>query len=255
MSGGYGAISCAYDSFNKDIDYAAWADLAEACFDAFLPSRPSLVLDLACGTGTLTEILASRGYDMTGVDISPEMLSVARERCPKGTLLLCQDISAFELYGTVGAVVCSLDSVNHLTKKSKLQKCFDLTHNYLDPNGIFIFDVNTPYRFENEYGKQSYQLEGELEDGRAVFCNWQNDYSKKRGICDFYLSLFTETAAGSNLYARADEEWSERCYSREELCSALSAAGFEILTVYGSTSMRSPRKTDSKLYFVARAKK
>ena len=122
MSRGYGAISCAYDSLNGEVDYAAWADFAERCFDAYLPARPSLVLDLACGTGTLTELLSKRGYDMTGVDASPEMLSVARERCSENTLLLCQNMCAFELYGTVGATVCSLDSLNHLTRKGELER-------------------------------------------------------------------------------------------------------------------------------------
>ena len=255
MSRSYGAISCAYDCLNGDVDYTAWADFAERCFDTFLPCRPSLVLDLACGTGTLTNILARRGYDMTGVDASPEMLSVARERCNENTLLLCQNMCAFELYGTVGATICSLDSLNHLTRGKELEKCFSLVHNYLDPDGLFIFDVNSAHRFEVEYANESYQLEGELDDGRTVFCNWQNDYSKKRGICRFYLTLFTETAAESGLYLRSDEEWSERYYSREELTAALESAGFEVLGVFGNTNMRAPRANDSKLYFAARAKK
>lgn len=255
MSRGYGAISCAYDSFNGEVDYAAWADFAERCFDTYLPARPSLVLDLACGTGTLTELLSERGYDMTGVDASPEMLSVARERCSENTLLLCQNMCAFELYGTVGATICSLDSLNHLTRKGELEKCFSLVHNYLDPDGIFLFDVNSAYRFSMEYARESYQFEDELDDGRAVFCNWQNDYSEKRGICRFYITLFTESEAGSGIYSRSDEEWSERYYSREELTAALEGAGFELLGVFGSTNMRPPRKNDSKLYFAARAKK
>ncbi len=255
MSRAYGAISCAYDCLNGGVDYTAWADFAERCFDTFLPCRPSLVLDLACGTGTLTDILAHRGYDMTGVDASPEMLSVARERCCEDTLLLCQNMCAFELYGTVGATICSLDSLNHLTRSGELEKCLSLVHNYLDPDGLFIFDVNSAHRFEVEYAKESYQLEGELDDGRMVFCNWQNNYSKKRGICRFYLTLFTETAAESGIYARSDEEWSERYYNREELTAALENAGFEVLGVFGNTAMRAPRKNDSKLYFVARAKK
>ncbi len=208
---GYGAIAHIYDIFNGDVDYESWADFAEECFERFLPKKPELVLDLACGTGILTAILAERGYDMTGIDLSPEMLSVARESCHEDVLLLLQDITSFELYGTVGATLCSLDSLNHLTKKGQLEKCFSLVHNYLDPDGIFIFDMNTPTRFEKEYGKNSYQLEAETEDGRAVFCNWQNDYSEKRGICRFYLSVFTERNAGEELYARRDEEWQEKC--------------------------------------------
>ncbi len=250
---GYSAIAHIYDIFNGDVDYESWADFAEECFDRFLPARPELILDLACGTGILTAILAERGYDMTGIDLSPEMLSTARENCPEDVLLLLQDITSFELYGTVGAVLCSLDSLNHLTKKGQLERCFSLVHNYLDPNGLFIFDMNTPARFEREYGKNSYQLEAETEDGCAVFCNWQNDYSEKRGICRFSLSVFTEEEAGTEIYSRRDEEWSERCYSRAEIEEKLKAAGFEICGVFGNTCFKRTSKTDSKFYFAARA--
>ena len=258
MSGnstGYAAISAVYDIFNSEVDYEGWADFAESAFDRFLPERPQLVLDLACGTGTLTALLAARGYDMTGVDLSPDMLSAARENCPPGTLLLCQDMCGFELYGTVGATVCSLDSLNHLTRLSDLNKCLRLVHNYLDPDGLFVFDVNSPARFEREYARNSYQYDADLPDGRTVFLNWQNCYRPSSGLCRFDITVFTETSAGSGIYSRADEEWSERCYSREELTAALESAGFELCGVWGSTSMRPPRKNDSKLYFAARAKK
>ena len=249
----YHAISAFYDRVNADIDYDAWADYIEENICRHLPARPELVLDLACGTGTLTAILAERGYDMTGVDLSPEMLSVARERCPEDVLLLLQDITSFELYGTVGAVTCSFDSLNHLTRKGQLERCFSLVHNYLDPNGLFVFDMNTPARFEKEYGKKSYQLEAETEDGRAVFCNWQNDYSAKRGVCRFYLSVFTEINAGEELYSRRDEEWQERCFTREEIEEKLLDAGFELCGVWGSTKMKRAAAGDSKFYFAARA--
>ena len=250
---GYSAIAHIYDIFNGTEAYEDWADFAEECFERFLPARPELVLDLACGTGTLTAILAERGYDMTGVDLSPEMLSVARDNCPENVLLLLQDITSFELYGTVGAALCSLDSLNHLTKKGQLEKCFSLVHNYLDPDGLFIFDMNTPTRFEKEYGKNSYQLEAETEEGCAVFCNWQNDYSEKRGICRFSLSVFTENEPGSEIYSRCDEEWSERCYTRAEIEEKLKNAGFEVCGVFGNTNFKRAAKSDSKFYFVARA--
>jgi hypothetical protein len=113
--------------------------------------------------------------------------------------------------------------------------------------------MNTPARFEKEYGKNSYQLEAETEDGCAVFCNWQNDYSEKRGICRFSLSVFTEEEAGSEIYSRRDEEWSERCYTRAEIEEKLKNAGFEICGVFGNTKFKRTAKSDSKFYFVARA--
>lgn len=252
---GYSAISSVYDLFNADVDYDGWAGFAETCFGRFLPARPRLILDLACGTGALTSRLAARGYDMIGVDLSPDMLSVARDNCPEGTLLLCQDMRGFELYGTVGAVVCSLDSLNHLTRATDLKKCFGLVHNYLDPDGLFLFDVNSPARFEKEYGENSYQYEAELPDGRDVFCWWQNSYRKRSGICLFDVTVFTETEAGSGTYLRDFEEWSEKCYTADELSRLLEDAGFEVCGIYGSTEARPARRSDMKLYFAARAKK
>ncbi len=249
---GYGAVSHIYDLINSPELYESWADFAEGCFEKFLPKRPELLLDLACGTGTLTAAMAERGYDMTGIDLSPEMLSVARERCSEDVLLLLQDMTAFELYGTVGAVLCSFDSLNHLTKKGQIDKCFALVHNYLDPNGLFIFDLNTPARFEKEYAKNSYQFEDETDEGCAVFCNWQNNYSEKRGICDFYLTVFTETEPGSESYSRRDEMWQERCYSRADIEEKLKAAGFELCGIYGNTDFKRISKSDMKMYIVAR---
>lgn len=255
VTDGYAALSGVYDLFNSDVDYSAWADLAEKCFARFSAAPPALVLDLACGTGVLTAELARRGYDMTGVDLSGDMLAEARKNCPPGTLLLCQDMTAFELYGTVGAAVCSLDSLNHLTNPKKLAKCFSLVHNYLDPDGLFIFDVNSPARFREEYGQNSYQYADETADGREVFCNWQNDFREKTGLCRFFVSVFTETEPESGLYRRTDEEWNERMYSREALEAALTAAGFEICGVWGTPGMRALRADDKKMYFCARCKK
>lgn len=254
-SQGYGAISHIYDLINFPRLYDPWADFAENCFDAFLAERPRLVLDLACGTGTLCALLADRGYDMTGIDLSAEMLAVARERCPEDVLLLLQDMTDFELYGTVGAVLCSFDSLNHLTGKGQLDRCFALVHNYLDPGGLFIFDMNTPKRFRDEYGKNAYQFEDVTADGRAVFCNWQNNYSEKRGVCDFYLTVFTENEAESGSYTRRDEFWRERCYTRAEVESKLKSVGFEVCGVYGNTNMKRLAQSDGKMYFVAKCKK
>ena len=150
----YDLLSRVYDSVNSDIDYAAWADFIEKIVKKESKVKPDLVLDLGCGTGKMTLELASRGYDMTGIDYSPDMLDVARERAEnigvgEGMLWLCQDITEFELYGTVDFAVCCLDVVNHLTSKKSLDKCFNLVHNYLVPDGLFIFDVNGKYKFEN----------------------------------------------------------------------------------------------------------
>ena len=256
---GYHAIAEVYDRLNAEIDYVAWADFFEACFARFMDTRPELVLDLACGTGRMTAELARRGYDMIGVDGSEEMLSVAYERslpdedCEDLSgrpMYLLQDMRRFELYGTVGAVVCCLDSLNYLLEDGDLAECFRCVHNYMDPNGLFLFDVNTPYKFENVYGSNAYILEDTV-DGDAVYCGWQNDYDAERGICDFCLSVFREQ---DGAYLREDEEQHERCYTLEQLTKTLADCGFEVLGIYSGYSFNEPQENTERWYFAARKK-
>ncbi|MBP3396592.1 MAG: class I SAM-dependent methyltransferase [Clostridia bacterium] len=251
----YEALSRVYDRLNADVDYEAFADLYEAVFRQ-AGIAPELVLDLGCGTGTLTLALAKRGYDMIGVDGSAEMLSQAYQRKYEAgadnLLFLQQDMCSFELYGTVGAVVSSLDCVNYLTGDGDLGRCFALVHNYLDPDGVFIFDVNTPYKFKHVYGDNAYILEDEGEDG-ACYCGWQNEYDEKTALCSFYLSVFAEGEDGR--YRRFDEEQTERCYTAEELTAALMAAGFGDVHFYGSTTMDAPDEETERWFVTARCKK
>ena len=264
MSGceGYNAIAFVYDRLNAEIDYSAWADFVERCFDRYLSARPSLVLDLACGTGSMTLALAQRGYDMIGVDGSADMLSVAYTRAaelPHSVLFLLQDMRSFELYGTVGAVTCCLDSVNYLLREQDVRDCFACVHNYLDPDGLFLFDVNTPYKFEHIYSDLAYVLEDDVPDENstehthAVYCGWQNHYDEQSGICDFDLSLFEENEDGS--YTRADEHQQERCYDRATLERLLADCGFEVLGVFGDYQFSEPTATTPRWYIAARCKK
>ena len=254
----YDLLSRVYDSVNSDIDYAAWADFIEKIVKANCKERPELALDLGCGTGKMTLELASRGYDMTGIDYSTDMLDVARERAEQAglsdrILLLCQDMREFELYGTVGATVCCLDSLNYLLENKDLDKTFSLVHNYSDPDALFIFDMNTPYKFENIYSDNAYVLEDEDNEGRAIYCGWQNFYDKETRVCDFYLSVFSEDEDGS--YFRADEQQKERCYTEIEIRASLERAGFELIGIYGDYKFSAPTDTSERWYFVARAKK
>lgn len=252
---GYDAIAQVYEGLNRDIDYEGWADFFERCFDRYLESRPELVLDLACGTGRMTRVLRSRGYDMIGVDGSADMLSEAYAAGGEGILYLLQDMRELELYGTVGAVVCCLDSLNYLLDRKDLAKVFSLVHNYLDPDGLFLFDMNTPYKFKEIYGNCAYILEDEIEEeegeSRAVFCGWQNEYHPETEICDFYLSVFQEKEDGS--YSRSDEHQRERCYSRETVEALLEENGFSLLGVWKDFEGSAPDETTERWYAVARA--
>lgn len=250
----YDVMAPIYDRMNAEIDYARWADFIEAQFSRFAKTKPDLVLDLAAGTGSMTIELARRGYDMTAIDLSEDMLSTAADRIAEaelsGVLLLCQDMTEFELYGTVDAVVCCLDSVNHLARRGEVEKCFSLVHNYLNPDGLFLFDVNTPYKFKTVYGNNDYILDD--EDGRAVCC-WRNSFDEKNGVCDFDLTVFTENADGT--YDRTDTVQRERCFSEKQLRTALAAAGFEVLGFYADYDFAPASDTDERWYIAARCKK
>lgn len=287
MYDGYRAIAAAYDTFNADVDYEAWSDFIEACFDRYLPAKPAIVLDLACGTGRMTFPLADRGYDMIGIDGSETMLAEAGDKnfarsdrlfeeiCarlgldPDGEdtdaameelskiptpLFLRQDMRDFELYGTVDATVCCLDSINYLCGDGDLDACLACIHLYLAPGGLLIFDVNSPYKFEHVYGNNAYVLEDLAPDGeRNVFCGWQNEYDKETGLCRFYLSLFAEGEDGR--YDRSDEEQVERCYSEEALRAALDHAGFDLCGIFGGFDFAPPAPTAERWHIVARTRK
>ena len=250
---GYLAIAGVYDKLNKEIDYSKWASFFEDCFKKYGKNKPEIILDLACGTGRMTCEMASRGYDMIGVDGSVDMLSEAYSKDTSGILYLCQDMRELELYGTVGATLCCLDSLNYLTEDGDLEKVFSLVHNYSDPDALFLFDVNSEYKFENIYSDNSYILEDENEDGGAIFCGWQNSYDKESKICNFYLSVFEEGENGE--YYRADEEQRERCYTVDEIKKALENNRFELVDVFADTDFSAVEENSERLYFVARAKK
>ncbi len=249
---GYSSIARVYDKLNKEINYSSWADFIERCFDKYSSTRPDIVLDLACGTGSMTCELAKRGYDMIGIDGSTEMLSEAYSRGTsvgdKSILYLHQDMRSFELYGTVGAVTCCLDSLNYLIDDGDLKKCFGTVHNYLEPDGLFIFDMNTPYKFENVYGDNSYILEDKI-DGKSIYCGWQNYYDRQSKICSFYLSLFEEL---DDRYARSDEEQHERCFSFDEVKSTLEECGFELLCVCGDYQFSDINEDTERWYFIVK---
>ena len=247
----YDLLATFYDEINSEVDYCSWADFIEEITRREAKSRPELILDLGCGTGSMTLELAKRGYDMTGVDYSPEMLDVARRRAEAqgaDVLWLCQDMREFELYGTVDVTVSCLDAINHLTSKEDLDKCFDLVHNYLIPDGLFIFDVNGKNKFETVYSTNSYIMENE-----GGVCVWQNFYDESLELCDFYISLFKEDFDGR--YTRYDEEQTERMYTLEQIKSSLGEAGFEFIGAYSDFDFKPGHDLSDRIYIVARCKK
>ena len=247
----YDLLAPFYDAINSELDYDSWADFIEKIISREYKGTPELVLDLGCGTGSMTLELAARGYDMTGIDYSPEMLDVARRRAEEqgaDVLWLCQDMRSFELYGTVDVAVCCLDSLNHLTSPADLDKCLSLVHNYLAPDGLFIFDVNGKYKFENVYSDRTYAME---EDGAV--CLWQNSYNPRTRLCDFYITLFSECEDGR--YERYDEEQTERMYTLRELKNHLKKASLDFIGAYSDFNLAPADDSSERVYIVARCNK
>jgi SAM-dependent methyltransferase len=249
----YSLLAPFYDAMNSEVDYNALAEYCQRTLEKHEVSPTSLVLDLGCGTGAVTIPLAKRGYDMIGIDLSPEMLTVARERAEKegltdSILFLLQDMTDFELYGTVEATVCALDGLNHLTSTADLEKTFRLVHNYLSPDGLFLFDMNTPYKFRTVYGDRAYLFE---QDG--AFCAWQNYYREKQRLCDFVITLFEEQEDGSYLRHEAAER--ERAYTHTTVLSLLKKTGFELISAVGDLDGSPVTPTTERIYYTARAKK
>jgi len=242
----YAGFAYYYDRLMKDVDYSKWADHIEAIFRVN-HAEPELVLDLGCGTGSFCIEMAKRGYEMIGVDISPEMLSCARRKCDEeglDILFLNQDMKEFELYGTVDAIVCLLDSINYLTDKRDVRKLLRRVNNYLNPGGLFIFDINSAYKLEKVLGNNVFYS---IEDDIAYV--WQNSYDKKKKTCRFDLTFFVKQ---NGLYRRFDEVHFERTYSVDELEGMISASVLILLDVYDDLRFSKPSEKSERIFFVCR---
>lgn len=240
----YQALSAYYDRFTDDVGYADWADFFERLF-AREGIQPKLVLDLACGTGSLTRILAERGYEMIGADASPEMLMQAMQNtmdCEPRPLFLNQRMEALDLYGTVDACLCCLDSINYVTEPQTLQKAFERVHLFLEPkSGLFVFDINTPEKFACMDGN-AYVREDE-----DVFCAWQA--AVEDSLCAYQFDIF---AREGDKWTRAQETHEERIYTVEQLTDMLEKAGFSEIKTYGDQSFAPVRGGEDRIYFTAR---
>ena len=239
----YRFLSSYYDRFTDDVGYAHWADYFEAVFDR-CGFRPELVLDLACGTGSLSGELARRGYEMIGVDASTEMLMQAMNNtmdCDPRPVFLHQRMEELDLYGTVQAVLCCLDSVNYVTDPDVLREALRRAALFLEPDGVFVFDVNTKKKFEAMNG-QCYVREDE-----DVFCVWQA--AVEDSLCAYQFDIF---AREGDKWTRAQETHEERIYTVEQLTDMLEKAGFSEIKTYGDQSFAPVRGGEDRIYFTAR---
>ena len=243
---GYGGFSCFYDRLTENVGYPARA----AYFDELIrrwAARPAeLVLDLACGTGSLSLELARLGYDVIGVDGSPDMLAEAMEkklRQQADVLFLCQDMDGLDLYGTVDAAVCALDSLNHITDAGTVQQVFDRVSLFLAPGVVFLFDVNSLYKHREILAGQTF-----VYDFGDLYCVWQNACEDGETV-DISLDIFAQEEGEG--YRRYTESFSERAYSHEQILEFIEKSGMKLLAVYGDDTFNPPAGTSQRLIYAA----
>ena len=234
----YSTFAAVYDKFMDNVPYKEWADYVAKVLNEH-GICDGLVLDLGCGSGTITELLAAKGYDMIGIDISEDMLAIAgrkREESGHDILYLNQDMRSFELYGTVRAIVSLCDSMNYILKEEELLEVFGLVNNYLDYGGLFIFDMNTPYKYEKLLADNTFAEN--REDASFI---WENYYDPDTKINEYDLTLYIEEEDG--LFARFEEVHEQRSYETERVKELLIKAGLEIIGTAGDKE---------RMYFIAR---
>ncbi len=237
----FSAVAEFYDSINGSA-YAPYADFLIKTFE-HAQIKVSEVLDLGCGTGGICAILADKGFDMVGLDLSTDMLMIAREKnLGKNTLLLCQDMREFELYGTVQAVYSSFDCLNYITDNKDLNQVFVLVHNYLEKGGVFVFDVNTLYRYTQILDGKSFVYE--QGDNLAI---WRSACDEKEGLCQFEIDVFSEISGGK--YIRDGESQIQKLHTHEDIIAA--AKGFDLVEVTGGKGFDGCTQAE-KAYYVFR---
>lgn len=255
----YTGFAQVYDTFMDNIPYDKWSEYLTELLKKY-NITDGLILDLGCGTGSITERLAKKGYDMIGIDNSEEMLSIALEKLSENLsdedieegrnniLYLLQDMREFELYGTVKAVVSICDSMNYILSEEDLIKVFRLVNNYLDTDGVFIFDMNTEYKYEKVLADNT--IAENREDASFI---WDNYYDEEQKLNEYDLTIYVKEE--DNLFARFDETHYQKAYSLETMKEIIEKAGMEYVTAYDAFTYDEPKKTSERIYIVAKEKR
>ncbi len=241
---GYSAFAEFYDSLTENIDYSEIAMYYDRLNEKFGGIK-GILLDLACGTGSLSVLFSKMGYDVIGTDISQEMLSIAVSKEHEGIEYLCQSMTELDMFGTIDGTVCSLDSINHLDSIDDVRKTFEKVSLFSNKGALFMFDVNTIYKHENVLADNTF-----VYDMEKVYCVWQNEYVGE-GKTDIYLDFFAEDSE-SGLYERYSDDFSEIAYPVEVIKELLVKAGFEVCACYEYLTENEPTEKSEKLTFVAR---
>ena len=274
----YTSFAQVYDLFMDNVPYEEWSEYVIALLKEEKIEN-GLVLDLGCGTGKMTRLLAAAGYDMIGIDNSEDMLEIAREyqyeqeltdseiardgEVPDGVadvidsertsecggntniLYLLQDMREFELYGTVRAVISICDSMNYILEEEDLLEVFKLVNNYLDPKGIFIFDMNTRYKYETLLGETT--ITESREEGSFI---WENYFDEEEDVNQYDLTLFIREEG--DLYRKYEETHFQRVYDLEVVKALLKEAGMEFVAAYDAFTREPVREDSERIYIIAR---
>ena len=243
----YEGFASVYDEFMEETDYAMWIAYLHKIWEKE-NCQPKLIADLGCGTGNITQILAKQGYHMIGIDFSEEMLAEAQQKAKAQNLdilYLLQDMREFELYGTVNCIISLYDSLNYILEEAELLLVFRLFNNYLHPKGIFIFDLNTEYKFKYLLAQNSF---GETKEDAAYI--WENYYDEQQQINEFYMNFFIKQKDGK--YERKEEYHYEKAYDISTIKRLLEQSGLQLSAIYDAYTFEPPKEDSQRIYVVAR---
>ena len=241
----YKALSASYDRLTSDVDYRA---VVAFYFEIIRREKVAVrtAADLACGTGSVTALLAQRGLPVVGVDLSEDMLTQAQQKTQTLTprpVFLHQDLARLYLSRGVDLAVCALDSLDYIIAPDDCAAAIRCVYKALNPGGIFIFDVNTPEKLQAMDGQVF------LDEDENVYCVWRGEFDRKSNICSYGMDLFQRQG---NMWRRSFEEHREYAYTRPQLTRLLKAAGFTGIHVYGDRTFAAPREGEQRMFFSAR---
>ncbi len=245
---GYSAFARYYDDLTANIDYGKRGRYFDEIIKKFKQTEGTILLDLACGTGSISEVMAELGYDVIGVDNSDEMLGTALDKkfdSGHNIQYLCQDMRKLDMFGTIDIAICALDSINHLSSLSDVKKVFENVAFFSELNGLFIFDVNTTYKHRHILANNTFTYETD-----NVYCIWENTLVPETDEVKIDLEFFEREENG--LYSRSSESFSEKAYSEEDIERLLKESGFELLGKYGDDSFSAPVEDTQRIVYAAR---
>lgn len=237
-----------YDELMNEVDYNGWVEYIEKIIEEE-GTKVQNILELACGTGNLTIPLTKKNYDIAGIDISEEMLGVAREKAEKEgveLVLLQQDIAELDFDITnLDCVLCACDGFNYITYDEDLENVFKKTYELLKENGLFIFDISSFYKLSSVLGNNMY---GENREDVAYM--WQNYFDDEENLVEMELAFFVKDEDGR--FERFEEVHQQRAYTEEEILDMLQSAGFKDIKVYSDFTFEAPKKDSERIFFVGK---